>query len=152
MQGKIEGGRRRGQQIMRWLDGHHWLNGHEFEQSQEDSWGQKGLVCSPWGCKELDTSEHWTTMTGDRCQRCFWTPYNTRDNPSTHPKTKKGPVQNVSGAKAEKSSAGVRVDHVCAGQESRSLNFPCLMELSVIMQMFGTCVVQYISRETHEVI
>ena len=71
---------------------------------------------------------------------------------STHPKTKKGPVQNVSGAKAEKSSAGVRVDHVCAGQESRSLNFPCLMELSVIMQMFGTCVVQYISRETHEVI
>ena len=31
MLGKIEGGRRRGWQRMRWLDGNHWLNGHEFE-------------------------------------------------------------------------------------------------------------------------
>ena len=32
MLGKIEGGRRRGQQRMRWLVGwHHQLNGHEFE-------------------------------------------------------------------------------------------------------------------------
>ena len=30
MLGKIEGGRRRGRQRMRWLDGHHWLNGHDF--------------------------------------------------------------------------------------------------------------------------
>ena len=29
--GKIEGGRRRGQQRVRWLDGNHWLNGREFE-------------------------------------------------------------------------------------------------------------------------
>ena len=28
--GKIEGGRIRGQQRMRWLDGHHRLNGHDF--------------------------------------------------------------------------------------------------------------------------
>ena len=28
MLGKIEGGKRRGQQSMRWL--HHWFNGHEF--------------------------------------------------------------------------------------------------------------------------
>ena len=33
MLGKIEGKRRRGRQRMRWLDGHHQLNGHEFEQT-----------------------------------------------------------------------------------------------------------------------
>ena len=31
MLGKIEGGRRRGGQRMRWLNVHHRLNGHEFE-------------------------------------------------------------------------------------------------------------------------
>ena len=31
MLGKIEGGRRREWQRMRWLDGHHRLSGHEFE-------------------------------------------------------------------------------------------------------------------------
>ena len=37
---------------------HHQLNGHEFEQAPGDSEGQGGLVCrSPWGCKELDTTE-----------------------------------------------------------------------------------------------
>ena len=35
--GKIEGGRRRGQQGMRWLDG---INGHEFEQTPGESEGQ----------------------------------------------------------------------------------------------------------------
>ena len=35
---------------------HYGLNGHGFEQAQGDSGGQKGLVCSPWGCKELDTT------------------------------------------------------------------------------------------------
>ena len=35
--GKIEGGRRRGQQRMRWLDG---INGHEFEQTPGESEGQ----------------------------------------------------------------------------------------------------------------
>ena len=36
---------------------HHWLNGHEFEQTPRDSEGQGSLVCcSPWGCKELDTT------------------------------------------------------------------------------------------------
>ena len=34
---------------------HHWLNGHEFEQTPEDSGGQRSLACcSPWGCKESD--------------------------------------------------------------------------------------------------
>ena len=34
---------------------HHQLNGHEFEQTQGDSEGQ-GVLCSPWGRKELDTT------------------------------------------------------------------------------------------------
>ena len=51
---KIEG-RRRGQQRTRW---HHQLNGHEFEQAREDNEGQGSLACcSPWGCKESDTTE-----------------------------------------------------------------------------------------------
>ena len=51
MLGKIEGGRRRGQQRMRWLDGWHYrLNGHEFEQALEVGDGQGGLACcSPCG-------------------------------------------------------------------------------------------------------
>ena len=37
---------------------HHQLNGHEFKQTLGDSEGQGSLVCySPWGCKELDTTE-----------------------------------------------------------------------------------------------
>ena len=52
---KIEGRRRRGQQMVGW---HHQLIGHEFEQAPGDGKGQRGLVCcSPWGCKELDMTE-----------------------------------------------------------------------------------------------
>ena len=37
---------------------YHWLNGHEFEQAVGDADGQGSLVCcSPWGHKELDTTE-----------------------------------------------------------------------------------------------
>ena len=37
---------------------HHQLNGHEFEQTLGDGDGQGSLVCcSPWGCKESDTTE-----------------------------------------------------------------------------------------------
>ena len=37
---------------------HHWLNGHEFEQAPGVGDGQGSLVCcSPWGCKESDTTE-----------------------------------------------------------------------------------------------
>ena len=37
---------------------HHQLNGHEFEQALGDGEGQGSLACySPWGCKELDTTE-----------------------------------------------------------------------------------------------
>ena len=42
---------------------HHWLNGHEAEQTSGDGEGQGSLACcSPWGCKELDTTE-WLNRT-----------------------------------------------------------------------------------------
>ena len=52
MLGQIESRKRRGQQRMRWLDG------HEFEQAPGVGDGQGSLACcSPWGGKELDTTE-----------------------------------------------------------------------------------------------
>ena len=34
------------------------IDGHKFEQAPGDGEGQGDLVCcSPWGCKELDTTE-----------------------------------------------------------------------------------------------
>ena len=37
---------------------HHQLNRHEFEQALGDDEGQGSLACcSPWGHKELDTTE-----------------------------------------------------------------------------------------------
>ena len=37
---------------------HHWLYGHEFKQTLGDSEGRGSLACcSPWGCKESDTTE-----------------------------------------------------------------------------------------------
>ena len=50
--GGIGGRRRRGQQRMRWLDG------HEFEWTLGVGDGQGGLACcDSWGRKELDTTE-----------------------------------------------------------------------------------------------
>ena len=37
---------------------HHQLNGHEFEQALGFGGGQGNLeCCSPWGCKESDTTK-----------------------------------------------------------------------------------------------
>ena len=37
---------------------HHWLNAHEFELALGVGDGQGSLVCcSPWGCRESDTTE-----------------------------------------------------------------------------------------------
>ena len=42
-------------EMVRW---HHQLNEHEFEQTLGDNQGQGSLACcSPWGGKELDTTE-----------------------------------------------------------------------------------------------
>ena len=56
MLGKTEGGRRgRQDEMVGW---HHRLNGHELEYTPGVGDGQGGLVCcSPWGHKELDTTE-----------------------------------------------------------------------------------------------
>ena len=48
---------------------HHQLNGHEFEQAPGVGDGQGSQACcSPWGCKELDTTEQlkWTKL------NCIW--------------------------------------------------------------------------------
>ena len=40
------------------VEWHQQLNAHEFEQTPGDSEGQRSLACcSPWGCKELDTTK-----------------------------------------------------------------------------------------------
>ena len=40
------------------VEWHQQLNGHEFEQTPEEGEGQGSLACcSPWGCKEVDTTE-----------------------------------------------------------------------------------------------
>ena len=54
MLGKIEGSRRRGQQRTRWLDG----ITHSMDMSLSKLQLKGSLAsCSPWGCKELDTTE-----------------------------------------------------------------------------------------------
>ena len=44
---------------------HHWFDGHKFEQAPGVGYGQGSLACcSPWGCKESDTTErlNWTEV------------------------------------------------------------------------------------------
>ena len=55
---------------------HHRIDGHEFEQAPGVGDEQGRLVyCSPWGCKELDTTEHLnndTTKQGASSQVAKW--------------------------------------------------------------------------------
>ena len=58
MVGKTEGKKEKGTTEDEMVGWHHQLDGHEFEQVLGVGDGQGGLACcSPWGCKELDTTE-----------------------------------------------------------------------------------------------
>ena len=58
MLGKIEGRRRRGQQRMRWLDAIIVSKDMSLSKLREMVKDRDALVCcSPWGCKESDTTE-----------------------------------------------------------------------------------------------
>ena len=65
MLGKIEGGRRRGQQRMRWLDGITDSMDMSLSKLRELVMDTVSLVCcSPWGHKKLDTTDrlNWTEL------------------------------------------------------------------------------------------
>ena len=63
---------------------HYLLNGHEFEQAPGAGDRQGGLArCSPWNCKESDTTE-WTELMDidiyEPCGNYKWKKiYNTKE-------------------------------------------------------------------------
>ena len=61
MLGKIEGGRRRGRQRMRWLDG--IIDSMDLSLNRLQEIVKDGACCSPWGRKE---SEQRATELSDR--------------------------------------------------------------------------------------
>ena len=51
---------------------HHQFDGHEFEQALGIGDGQGSLVCcSPWGCKESDTTEPLNNKNNDNDDHRF---------------------------------------------------------------------------------
>ena len=58
MLGGIRGRRNKGMTEDEMVGWHHRLNGHDFEQAPGVGDGQGSLACcSPWGRRELDTTE-----------------------------------------------------------------------------------------------
>ena len=58
MLGNIKSKRRKGEKEDKMVGWHHRLDGHEFEQALGIRDGQGSLACcSPWGHKELSTTE-----------------------------------------------------------------------------------------------
>ena len=70
--GKIEGGRRRGWQRMRWLNGIIDLMSMSLSKLRELVMDRGGLACcDSWGCKESDMTEwlNWTQLSKWRINR-----------------------------------------------------------------------------------
>ena len=66
MLGKTEGGRRRGRQRMRWLDGITDSMDMSLSKAPGDGEGQGILVCcSPWGLKESDMTKQLNNNNND---------------------------------------------------------------------------------------
>ena len=60
--GKIEGRMRKGWQRIRWLDSINYSMDMSLKKTQGDGEEQRSLMCcSPWSCKELDTTK-WLTF------------------------------------------------------------------------------------------
>ena len=58
MLGKMEGRRKKGETEDEMVGWHHRFNGYELGKTLGDGEGQESLACcSPWGCKESDTTE-----------------------------------------------------------------------------------------------
>ena len=57
MLGRIEGGRRRGRQRMRWLDSITDSMDMSLSKFQESEGPGSLVCCNPWGYKESDTTE-----------------------------------------------------------------------------------------------
>ena len=58
MLGKILRQEKKGTTEDKMVGWHYQFNGREFQQTPGDSEGEGSLVCcSPWGCKESDTTE-----------------------------------------------------------------------------------------------
>ena len=72
MLGKIEGGRKRGWQRMRWLDGVTDSMDMSLNKLLGIGNGQGGLVCcSPWDCKESDTTEWLNWSQNEKNKYCI---------------------------------------------------------------------------------
>ena len=79
---------------------HYRLNGYEFERAVGDSDGQGSLACcSPWGCKELHTTErlNWGTKISHatQCGQIFFKAFFNQICSGMRPRKSLGPISPV---------------------------------------------------------